>query len=127
MASTSAQFNAFTTPRISWVLAVLIGILLINSTFLESTFGVVNNVYVGYYKISYITVDWFILMYLPGTLISIVCIAYLVYSNKIGFRKLSISSCFVCVIASITLLIASVYPKLYPIIFIGQFSKKALY
>jgi len=107
---------------IRWFIIFLIGFVAIVSRTLRSSFGVVNDVYVSYFNVSYVIVDWFTLIMLPGSVIF--CVLFFLLSSfgkSISTSKLAIlmSGClsFTCICS----IIAYVHTKLYPVMLVGNF------
>ena len=103
-----------------WLMAALLGILTIVVSFLTNLFGIVNNIYVSYFHISYIAVDWFTVIQLPGSMVADIIIAAIIYNNGFGIRKLSIGVGLCCITTSSLLLVASQIPSAFPIIYFGE-------
>ena len=91
------------------------------SRIVRGCFGIVNDVYVAYFNISYETVDWFALIQVPGSLLSSLLLGLMLFYKLVSIRKLAISTGLCLVLEFIALLAAYIYTPLYPLIFIGQF------
>ena len=107
--------------KIRWWIIFLIGFSAVLARALRSSFGVVNDIYVAYFDVTYETVDWFTLIVLPGGAVSCVIYFALLISDAISTKQLAIlmSGCFT--FTCVCLIIAYVYAKLYPLIFVGNF------
>ena len=86
-----------------------------------NSFGIVNNVYVLYFNITYIVVDWFTLVQLFGIVLASAILSFFIFINWTPFRtqllmittfKLFACSCLVCAYAK---------PITFPLIYICQF------
>ena len=110
-----------------WMIALTITMQTFIVRYFMSSIGVVNNVYVEYFDISYIAVDWFTTIQYPGSLLVNLVVAWLIFSNKVGLRKLSIGIGLSCIYNSSSMLIASFFQKAYPVIYFGQFIMGASY
>jgi len=106
---------------IRWFIIFLVGFVAIVSRTLRSSFGVVNDVYVSYFNISYELADWFTLIMLPGCTISCV-LFFILFTKSISIRNVAImmsgSLSFTC----ICLIIAYVHMQFYPLILVGNFA-----
>ena len=110
-----------------WLIALTITLQTFIVRYFMSSIGVVNNVYVEYFSISYIAVDWFTTIQYPGSLLVNLIVAWLIFSNMVGLRKLSIGIGLSCIFTSRSMLIASFFPQPYPVIYLGQFMAGASY
>jgi len=110
-----------------WLIAVTIALQKFIVRYFMGSIGVVNGVYVNYFNISYIAVDWFTTIQYPGGVIINFLIAWLIYANKVGLRKLSIMIGISCIFTSSSMLIAIIFPNAYPIIYLGEFVMGASY
>ena len=105
-----------------WFVALIIGMQLMCVRFLENSIGIVNDVYVEYFNISYSAVDWFSIIQFPGSIVGNFVVAFLIYKQYVGLRRLSILVSAMTVFAGTAMFTASVIPRLYPLIYIGEFS-----
>ena len=104
-----------------WWILLSVGASTIISRIMPGSFGVINDVYVAYFNISYETVDWFVLIQVPGILLSSLLLGLMLFYKLVSIRKLAISTALCLVLEFIALLAAYIYTPLYPLIFIGQF------
>ena len=104
-----------------WLIALFVGLQVINVRYLQNSMGIINDIYVEYFNISYIAVDWFTIIQFPGSVMVNLLVALLIYKETVGLRRLSIAVSAMTIFTSATLFIATLVPKLYPIIYVGQF------
>ena len=106
---------------IRWWIVILIAIDSVVLRIVKNSFGLVNNVFKNYFEVGYLAVDWFTLIQIPGIFLSSLVLTPIIFYKLLSLRKLSIamggSLAFVC----ICLLVAYIYPMLFPFIFIGEF------
>ena len=103
-----------------WLMAAVLGLLTAMVRFLMIVFGVVNDVYVFYFRISYIAVDWFTIVQFPGCMVADIIIAALIFNNDFGLRRLSITVATCCASTTLLLIMATQFPSAFPIIYIGE-------
>ena len=103
-----------------WIALVLVMQKILVRYFMNSI-GIVNNIYVLYFNISYVAVDWFTTIQYPGSVLANFVVAWLIYADKIGVRRLSIAIGVGCIFTSSCMLLSSFCPKLYAVIYLGQF------
>ena len=107
--------------KIRWFIAVILTFVIIILRLLTNSFGIVNNVYVAYFNLTHLEVDWFTLIQIPSDILCSFVVAFTIYINRIGFRVqlLLMTGCeiFTCV----CLICAYAHPSLYPLIYISQF------
>ena len=106
---------------IRWWIAVLIAIESIVLRIIKNSFGIVNDVYVRYFNVSHLAVDWFTLIQIPGQILSSAFLAPTIFNQVIGFRRLTIIMAACLTFSCFCLIAAYVYRPLYPFIYIGQF------
>ena len=106
---------------IRWLVALAIFFQKVIVRYFSNSFGIINNVYVRYFDTSYIAVDWFTVIQHPGSVLANFIAAWLIYTNKVGLRRLSIMTGIGCIITSSCMLTASFFPTFYPLIYLGQF------
>ena len=104
-----------------WFVALLVGMQMMCVRFLQNSIGIVNDVYVKYFKVSYIAVDWFTIIQLPGSVVANLIAAFLIFRGTVGLRRLSVSVGAMTVLAYSAMLISSIVPIVYPMIYVGQF------
>ena len=87
-----------------------------------NSFGVINNVYKVYFKISYYAIDWFAQIQIIGVLTAAVTLIFLILSEMVGLRKLFITmiSCTTC--SYVLSMLAFAYPVSFPLIYVAQFA-----
>ena len=104
-----------------WYIAVLMFPSIALLKLLVYSFGVVNNVYVMYFNIPYIAVDWFTLAQLIGIISGSATLSFFIFCDWTPFRLqlLVMTSCQV--IASACLVSAYAQPITFPLIYFGQF------
>ena len=107
--------------KLRWWIAAFSACQIIVMKFLISLFGIMNNVFKTYYDTSYYVVDWFSLIQLPAGFVATIILANLLFNSIIGFRKLLLILSFSILLGCIFSIIASIYPFLYGLIFVGQF------
>jgi len=106
---------------IRWWVLCLIGVFSMLVRIFRSSFGVVNDVYVSYFNVSYETVDWFSLIQFPGVTISSVILAMILFNKLLSSKILAVVMSGCLAFTSITLIIAYLHTYLYYVIFVGQF------
>ena len=106
---------------IRWSILFFVGIAAVLLRIVEGMIGVVNNVYVAFFQVSYLTVDWFTLMQLPGVLFASLTTAVLVSTNKVSIRKLAITMAACFVFTTSCFLMSYIVPQTYPSIFVAKF------
>ena len=88
---------------------------------LTNSFGVVNNVYKAYFDISSCAIDWFTGMQYPGLFSATILLIFLILSEQIAFRKLFLIMITCTTVAYAFSIVAFSYPKLFWLIYFGQF------
>ena len=63
--------------------------------------------YVEYFNISYIAVDWFAVIQFPGSVMVNLLVALLIYKKTVGLRRLSIAVSTTTIFANATFLSGS--------------------
>ena len=114
-----------TSPKVykfRWFLAVLVGLVVLILRMIMTSFGIVNDVYVAYFNLTYAEVDWFSLIQLPGDISSSFVLAFFIFLNRTGFRNQLLLMTGIEVFSCICLICSYVYPILYPLIYVSQFS-----
>ena len=104
-----------------WLIALICGMQVMCVRFLENSIGIVNDVYVEYFRISYIAVDWFTIIQFPGSIVANLIAALLIFQGTVGLRRSSISVSVIILFSSSAMLIASIFPIVYPMVYVGQF------
>ena len=104
-----------------WLIALIVGIQILSVRYNMNSVGIVNDVYVEYFNISYPAVDWFTVIQFPGGVFGNLVVALLIFYGNVGLRKLSVSLSLLSMFTSIAMLLASVWTFLYPLIYIGEF------
>ena len=89
---------------------------------LTNAIGIIDDIYKAYFNISSNTIDWFTLIQSPAMVISAVVLAVLIFNSVIGAKKLLILVSFCAVLSCSFSLISSAYPRLYGLIYAGQFA-----
>ena len=87
-----------------------------------SAFGVVNNVYVMYFDLTFIQVDWFTMVQISGMILGSAVLAIFIFINPIQFRRQLMVMTTCEVFASACFIYAYAKPITFPLIYIGQFS-----
>jgi len=100
-----------------WLMAFLIGLQNMIMRFFMNSIGIVNNVYAEYFDATIIAVDWLTIIQYPGCIIANILIALLIYSDKVGLRKLSIVVSACTIFTCSAFLLASLFPFLYPLLY----------
>ena len=108
---------------VRWLFIIISGIVSALERFLGGGIGVVNNIYVAYFRLPYATIDWFTLIALPGKVTGNLVLVVIIYFQLVGLRRLfiTLAACLVFYCAGLT--IGYVFPILYSLIFIAQFVK----
>ena len=88
---------------------------------LRNSFGVINNVYQGYFNISYYAIDWFTISQEPGIFIATIILVVLSISNMMGLRKLFIVMTTSTMVAYSWIILAFTNSKFFAFIYVGQF------
>lgn len=103
-----------------WFIAVLVAILLIILRLIKYSFGIVNNVYVSYFNLTYVEVDWFTLSQVPADIFCCVVLAFVIYTKRSGFRSQLLLMTGCEIVTCICLVCAYAFPALYPLMYISQ-------
>ena len=107
--------------RKRWLVALVVGLQIMIVRFSMNSIGIVNDVYVEYFNISYIAVDWFSIIQFAGEVLGNLVAALSLYYKRLGVRRLSITTAAFIILTIISMFTASLLPFLYPLIYIGQF------
>ena len=105
-----------------WWIISLIGFVAILARTLSSSFGVVNDVYVAYFNVSYEVVDWFTLIIQSGSAFSCIVIFVFLYSKTFSIRQLALLMTVCLAFTSVCLVTAYIFPKSFPLAFVGNFA-----
>ena len=108
--------------KIRWWIGAFYGSQIILLRFIMNSFGVVSNAYKIYFNISYFAVDWFMLIQIPGIFVGTIILSYLTFIGAIRFRNLFIVMITCCFGAYALTMIATAYPVLFGLIYVGQFA-----
>ena len=102
--------------------AFLFGLFLINSTSMFSSvvFGLIDDIFTGYFNISYAEGDWITLAVYATSCLAIPTLAWLCFANRMGIRLLILVESFSLSLSYLMIVIAIANPKLYLFIIIGQ-------
>ena len=102
--------------------AFLFGIFLINSTSMFSSvcFGLIDDIFTGYFNITYAEGDWITLAVYATSCLAIPILAWLCFSNQMGIRLLILVETFFLSASYLLIVISIAYPKLYLCIIFGQ-------
>ena len=102
--------------------AFLFGLFLINSTSMFSSvvFGLIDDIFTGYFNISYAEGDWITLAVYATSCLAIPTLAWLCFANRMGIRLLILVESFSLSLSYLMIVIAVANPKLYLFIIIGQ-------
>ena len=103
-----------------WWIAVFFGVQITVIRMIMSSFGVVNNIYKAYFKISYYAIDWFTLIQEVGKMVSSILLAFLSFNKITKFRKLFVMMVSTTIITCISIIITFAYPHLYALIYLGM-------
>ena len=104
-----------------WGLAILLALDSLILRILKNSFGIINDVYAEYFQVSHLAVDWFTLVQVPGMILSSAILAPTIFNQVVGLRNLTLAMAGGLFFACVCLLIAYVFPVLYPLIFVGEF------
>ena len=104
-----------------WLLALLLIINLFTFRLTMNSFGVVNNVFVEYFQLSYVAVDWFMIIQQPGIIVGFVGIGLFGYGNNYGFRPLSIVSSSISVVSNVLFQLSITFSEAFVLIYASQF------
>jgi len=104
---------------IRWSIMCFVGLVAILTRMIRTMFGIINNIYVDYFDISYIVTDWFSLIPIPSTIIFNLLIAVMIY-DKTKIKNLAVTMATCLVFMSVCHLIAYTFPFLLCLIFVGQ-------
>ena len=103
-----------------WVILLGVGLITLMLTFNNMAFGLVNNITVAYYRVSYEEADWIVLTCSVGSLLAAPVLAYFVFNDTLGLRKLVISGSGLLLVNYIFILLSFFQPKLFALILLGQ-------
>ena len=104
-----------------WLLAFLLIINVFAFRLTMNSFGVVNNVFVEYFQLSYVAVDWFVIVQQPGIVIGFIIIGVFGYGNNFGFRVLSIVASSISVVSNVLFQLSITFSEAFILIYVSQF------
>ena len=106
---------------IRWWIASLIALESLMLRIYKNSFGIVSDVYVEYFKISHLMVDWFTMVQVPGMILASAVLAPTIYNQIIGLRKLAAVMAGCLTFTCCCLFTAYSFPFLFPLIYVGEF------
>ena len=104
-----------------WAIAMISGLSILVFKYIVNSFGIINNVYVAYFNLTYLEVDWFTLIQIPGDILCSLVVAFTIYINRTGFRVQLLLMTGFEIFTCVCLICSYVHPSLYPLIYISQF------
>ena len=120
-ANVSESNEDFQPSKKRWFLAFLLMINVFTFRLPMYSFGMVNNVFMEYFQLPYVAVDWFMIIQQPGIIAGFVGIGVFGYENNYGFRPLSIVAASISVVSNVLLQLSITFSKAYILTYASQF------
>ena len=105
---------------VRWWIAFFIALVAVLTRMLQGMFGVINNIMVCYFNISYFAVDWFTLATIPAMFFFSLFMALMIYNKVKVLKKLAVTMSVCLVVTGACHLFAYVYPPLFLLMYLGQ-------
>ena len=102
--------------------AFLFGIFLLNSASMFSSvcFGLIDDIFTGYFNISYALGDWITLAVYVTSCLAVPVLAWLSFANRMGIRLLIVTESLCLTFSYLLIVLAIAFPKFYLLIIFGQ-------
>ena len=104
-----------------WFLALLLIINVFIICFTTYFFVEVKKVFVRYFQLPHVAIEWFIITQQPGIVVGFIGIGLFDYRDNYGFRLLSIASSSISIVSNVLLQLSVTFSKAYILTFISQF------
>ena len=105
---------------VRWWIAFFIALVAVLTRMLQGMFGVINNIIICYFNISYFAVDWFTLATIPAMFFFSLFMALMIYNKVKVLKKLAVTMSVCLVVTGACHLFAYVYPPLFLLMYLGQ-------
>ena len=104
-----------------WFLALLLIINTFIICFITFSFVIAKKVFVQYFQLPFVAVEWFFIIQQPGIIVGFIGIGLFGYGYNYGFRPLSIVAGFLSVVSNVLLQISITFSKAFILIYVTQF------
>ncbi|XP_076817489.1 putative MFS-type transporter C09D4.1 [Clavelina lepadiformis] len=104
-----------------WLILFLLTTTAAQSFFMEMSFGIVNDIYVYYFNISYAEADWVVTGAYAGMLSTAPIMAWLTYKRYIALRLTAIIHALSILLNTLFIVIAVAARTSYALVMVGQF------
>jgi len=112
--------NATHLYKRRWVFLCVLIVLQLICSYNFAGFGQINDVYAGYFKVTYAQTDWMTIASFAGVVLISPFLAALSYFHVVALRNLIITAAVCVLFAFLCISTSLVQPLLFPLLVIGQ-------